>query len=657
MPESSDSTRSSAVPTRRHDYRPDIDGLRAVAVLSVVLFHFGWPGFGGGFVGVDVFFVISGFLITRLIVEEHAATGTFRFAPFYGRRIRRLFPALAFTLLASSIAAILIFSPEHLKRFARELMTAVLSVSNIFFYSVQGYFDVGKEFQALLHTWSLSVEEQFYLFWPLLLVFVLLRSRTVLIMGLLVVGLSSLAMAELWADRAAAFFLTPFRAFEFAIGAALVWAVRLQPADRRWFEPVFLIGLAMIVGAVHLYSEHTHLPGLLMLVPTVGAAMVIYAGQARTAHLLLANSLAVGIGRISYSLYLVHWPLLIFYGYTIGRPLVTADRLGLVAVSLILAAAMYRLVEQPFRYPAGRKREERRFMSGVAATGIVFLIIGGTVLVGEGWQWRLPPETARLQASAHRQIELQDECQFRSSQVTEELQERFDGCFERHGNAVLVFGDSHAGNLFNALAHAGSRLHVVAVQAAGCRPSHPDPTCFYDELGEFVAANSDRIDLLVFTQKGSYLLEDYERLPVDRDGMERIISYLEEIGRHGVPLLWVGPKSEPHFEVDKFVAVSRKRDRPDYLRDRLVEIISVDETIKDVLERRQASFEYLSRIDLLGPMRRSQFVIDGEYTYADTDHWSAKGEEVFGALLIERSERLRRFFGSRHETPVADRQP
>ena len=150
-------------------YRPDIDGLRAIAVLSVLLFHFGWSGFSGGYVGVDIFFVISGYLITKLIAEEHAATGTFRFGQFYLRRIRRLFPALACTLFFSAVAALLIFSPEHLKRFSRELMVSLLSLSNIFFYSLTGYFDVSKEFKALLHTWSLSIEEQFYFVWPLLL--------------------------------------------------------------------------------------------------------------------------------------------------------------------------------------------------------------------------------------------------------------------------------------------------------------------------------------------------------------------------------------------------------------------------------------------------------------------------------------------------------
>jgi peptidoglycan/LPS O-acetylase OafA/YrhL len=613
----------------------------------VVLFHFGWPGFSGGFVGVDIFFVISGFLITRLIVDEHESAGRFRFGNFYLRRVRRLFPALACTLIFSAAAAVLILSPEHLKRFSREMMVAVLSVSNLFFYSETGYFDTAKEYQALLHTWSLSVEEQFYLVWPLLLVIAM--RRRMLPVVLVLIGLSSLVLAELVTDRSAAFFLTPFRAFEFAIGAALVWAIKFQPKSFALREGVVLLGLAMMGWAIHVFTPETRLPGLLMLVPTLGAALVIHAGQSSVAGLVIRNPVCVWIGKISYSLYLVHWPLVVFHGYMVAEPLSWTDRIGLVCVSVLLAAAMHYLVEQPFRAMHPTWSRNRGFIRGVGATGLVCVLFGLAVVVGEGWRWRLPTDTAKLLASAHRRIELQDECQYAGPQITADLQAKFENCIAKRGNAVLVFGDSHASDLFNALAHNGERLHVIGITEGGCRPSQPKAECYYDELPAFIAANKDNLDGLVFTQKGSYLLAGYSDLPVDRKGIDRIISYLSELTRFGIPTLWIGPQWEPYYEIDKFVALSRPTARPDYLRDDVVHIADVDVAIASAVASRNPAFDYRSKTAILGPLTPNLFIVDDEYTYSDTDHWSAKGEELFGAQLISADQKIRSLFGIRKD--------
>jgi peptidoglycan/LPS O-acetylase OafA/YrhL len=354
-------------------YRPEIDGLRAIAVLSVVFFHFGVPGFAGGFLGVDVFFVISGYLITRLIYQEISTTGEFGFVDFYLRRIRRLFPALACVLVASSLAAVVVFSPEHLKQFARELMTSVLSVSNVFFFSESGYFDIDKQFKALLHTWSLGVEEQFYLVWPVFLFLALKLGRKTFVTALIVSSVASLVAAEFWSDRSAAFFLTPFRVFEFAIGAGLVWLGKYEkPGIRAEFAA--FCGLVMIGAAVHLLTHIPYLPGVLTLVPTLGAALIIYARDAKFVGLLTRNPISVGIGKISYSLYLVHWPLFVFYYYINYRPLTGFDRLTLLVISVALAIALNRLVEQRFRYAKDRQRSNGPFFARFVSAGTAMLV-------------------------------------------------------------------------------------------------------------------------------------------------------------------------------------------------------------------------------------------------------------------------------------------
>lgn len=630
----------------RGDYRTEIDGLRAIAVMAVVLFHFGYPGFSGGFIGVDIFFVISGFLITRIIVGEYEAAGRFDFANFYVRRVRRLFPALLATLAVSAVAAAFIFSPEHLKRFARELMTSATFVSNILFFSQEGYFDVSKEYKALLHTWSLSVEEQYYLVAPLLLIWILRSRRAALPFILLGVGIASLLLAHFISDRPAVFFLTPFRAFEFVIGATLVWTGHLRPAGRLAREAMPIAGLAMMGAAIHLFTEATRLPGVLTLLPTVGAALVIQAGRTRAIDWLLCNPLSVWIGRISYSLYLVHWPLLVFYGYALARPLAPADRIGLLVASLAMAAALHHLVEQPFRATRAPGRN-RAFLGGAAAGGALSLVLGISIIVGQGWPWRLPPDTASLLANTHRSIELQTECQYASPTIDAALQARFDRCAAEEGKAVLVFGDSHGANLFWALSFNGTRRHVIAIQDGGCRPEPPNESCFYEDLPAFVEKNRSNLVGLVYTQKGSHLLAAEGDLPVKREVIDGTIDYLDTVAASGLPTIWVGPQWEPHYEVDKVPVFHRPTAQPDYLRDQLVHIEDVDSAIASMLEKRNSPVSYVSKIEATGPLTPDSFVIDNEYTYYDGDHWSAKGQEVFGRVLLAAVPELQALFGLR----------
>ena len=300
-------------------YEPGIDGLRAFAVLAVMFFHLGVPGFTGGFVGVDVFFVISGFLITRLIYRETKAGG-FSFAKFYARRARRILPALAVTLLGTAVAAAIIAAPAQFQSLLTSLISAALGVSNFYFWMESGYFAADDLSTPLLHTWTLGVEEQFYLLWPAVIVLLAaFRSKAVLMGAVVFMGGLSLAAAEYAIGQghaAAAFFLMPTRIVEFAIGACLVWISR--DGDNRWKELCCALGFAAIAAAVFLYTPQTRFPGVTALLPCAGAALLITGASSRYAGLALRSRTAVWIGRRSYSLYLMHWPLIsLFYVSTL----------------------------------------------------------------------------------------------------------------------------------------------------------------------------------------------------------------------------------------------------------------------------------------------------------------------------------------------------
>ena len=344
-------------------YRADVDGLRGIAILAVLLFHYRLPGVTGGFVGVDLFFVISGFLITRNILAEIQA-GTWSYGRFYTRRARRLFPALFVTLALSFFAAVWLLPPNDLKWFAETAVHSAVSTSNFLYWLELGYFGPAAERTPLLHTWSLSVEEQFYLIWPALMLFFLAAGRGERAGAVrLLAVLLGLSVASIWAaelllsgDRQAAFYLMPFRFAEFAAGALLVWLPR-PPEAWRWAEDLLLAaGLALVAVAVVGFDRETPFPGVTSLVPVAGAALLIYAGRAPRLGRLLTHRPLVWVGLVSYSLYLVHWPLLVFSELELMRVISGWDKVVLGAAALGIAWAMWRWVERPFREAPRRPR-------------------------------------------------------------------------------------------------------------------------------------------------------------------------------------------------------------------------------------------------------------------------------------------------------------
>ena len=339
-------------------FRADLEGLRGVAILLVLAFHAGIPGFGGGFIGVDVFYVLSGFLITGLLLRERERTGRVGLRAFYARRARRILPAAAAILVVTLFAAALVISPLDLPPVARDAVAVALSAGNIrFALGATDYFAAGVAPSPFLHYWSLGVEEQFYLVWPALLVVAMRigRSRMAVTLALAVVVVVSYAAALWLTDRSAAwaFYSLPTRAWQLALGgliaAGAAWHGRIPD---RIIVPVGWLGLAAIVAAGVLIDPDTMpYPGVAALAPTVGAAAVILAGgRGGSMALLLARPWLRFLGLISFSLYLVHWPILVLpaTNMAIGEELPIALRIALVFVSIVAAWASYRWIEQPF---------------------------------------------------------------------------------------------------------------------------------------------------------------------------------------------------------------------------------------------------------------------------------------------------------------------
>ena len=466
----------------RLPFRRDVEGLRALGVLAVLIFHTGFRRFlPGGFAGVDIFFVISGFLITSNILAQ-AGAGTFSFSGFYVRRIRRLFPALLCTIAVTLVASAIFSAPGELAKTAESTIAATFSVSNIYFWRQASYFDQGAVQKPLLHTWSLAVEEQFYLVWPAVIVGLVRLSRraerrptaapamrvpVALVLGAIV--LVSTIAAEWVLDTAApqAFYLTPYRMGEFALGALCAWVPRprdWRPATR---DSIAVLGLVMMLATLATYTGATRFPGLSALLPCLGAALLIHVDGSRVATAVLASGPVVAIGRISYSLYLVHWPLAVWLEQWRGTP--TAwESAALVLVSIALAGLLHRVVETPFRLGGEphRTMPTRRFAGIFATASLVITTLAVVIAAGQGWPWRFPESLARFAREAEN-----------------ERNHRFEPYLTRctaagvapcdqpaAGVNVAILGDSHSPDALNAMLAVYPDYHYLFFGLQACPP-------------------------------------------------------------------------------------------------------------------------------------------------------------------------------------------
>ncbi len=426
-------------------YRPEIDGLRAVAVVPVILFHAGFSHVSGGFVGVDVFFVISGFLITSILLAEHAE-GRFSIRRFYERRARRILPALYVVLVACVPMALATMMPDKSADFFRGLVSVVFFVSNFWLLQITGYFQPSADDNPLLHTWSLAVEEQYYVFFPLLLLLLWRRGPRAVLWGVGLVSLASLALAEVgwrhWPE--ANFFLLPSRAWELGAGS-LVAALTLGRGPRQGRAPLVAevaaaAGLAAILGSILLYDARTPFPSLFALVPVAGTAAIVGCASGTLTGRLLAAAPFRLIGLVSYSAYLWHQPLFAFARIGQAEPPTTREMALLVVVTFVLAALTLRFVEQPFRHP-GRRRAPLRL-----AWASVALVVGAI-----GLPAALPAAHGLDGGRSVLEEELLEPRDSRTAYVLAPYRNALGRGFQgpASGRKVLVLGDSHALDFWN----------------------------------------------------------------------------------------------------------------------------------------------------------------------------------------------------------------
>ncbi len=453
---------------QRPAYRTEIDGLRAIAVLAVVLYHFSVPSFGGGLVGVDIFFVISGFLIGGILMREQDRFGRIALGRFYLRRIRRLAPAYMVMAGGTFLAAYFILLPFEFREFGKELIASTTYLANIHFYRETGYFDIGVENRILLHNWSLAVEEQFYIFLPFLILLFTFSRRA--LQAALVILFAASLISSVWlttSNQSAAFYLFPFRAWELLAGVLLAyWTAGRAPPDKAWLS---WVGMALMLGSIVLVQPGPAFPGWQVIVPVTGTVLMLAGGQhVNPVTRALSSPVPVFFGRISYSFYLWHWPVLTLSMYWRGGYSGPLEAAFWLVLSFVLSVLTWRFVEHPARI--SQRLTSAKVLIGWVVGSVILVVAGGVVFLKDGAPGRFAPEVrTHIEASADF---LQDwsRCHVPESGP-------FTGVeicpIGPEGKAqVLIWGDSHLRPLREGLALAAREANTPAllVWNAGCPP-------------------------------------------------------------------------------------------------------------------------------------------------------------------------------------------
>ncbi len=616
---------------RHIDYRPDIDGLRALAVLAVVIFHAFPVALKGGFIGVDIFFVISGYLISSIIFKS-LDKGCFSFVEFYVRRIRRIFPALIIMMLACFIAGWFLLMAVEFKFIGKHIAAGIAFIQNIILFQESGYFDTASELKPLLHLWSLGIEEQFYLFFPMLALCVWKVRRVALYVLIVCVLLSfGLNVSDVKSEPSAAFYLPFGRAWELLIGTLLAYeslynrvtltralascGFRSHLAERLavWVRSATAVsGFLLLIGALCTIHKGLPFPGASAVAPVLGAALIILAGP----HAWLNRSLfslrpMVWLGLISYPLYLWHWPILTFLKIINVDAPAAGWVLAAVLLSILLAVATFLFIEKPFRSgPPLRKSSAILLLLGIAMGAAGF-----TVFVKNGLPERMPEREAFAQYFENSWPEqayvvkhglaktYRLECDFfnfdsyRAGHPTNDPVERIaDACYTpQTDTSVMIWGDSHAQQLYHGLREElPSDISILQVATSGCMAYLPNPD--YPRAKNCEKSNALALNVIKEKMPAVVIIAQFAGLDQSND----LKALARQLKSYGVTnLIVVGPV--PRYERPLYQLIVRQYwpEPPRRINAHFApEVREADESLKQLYGNGQSGFDYLSARDV-----------------------------------------------------------
>ena len=614
--------------------RTDIDLLRAFAVLSVIFYHFDISGFEGGFLGVDIFFVISGYLIT-LHIQQQLSESRFSFPYFYLRRIRRLFPALIAIMLICSIAAVFILPKTLLENYSLSQISSSLYISNIFFFLKADYFDTESILKPLLHTWSLSVEEQFYIVWPLFIFFTFTRKPKI---SIVIIAIISLIAAEIFYDfsPSGAFYLFPFRIFEFAIGA-IICGFSSSTLSNKSKNSLLITSILCIFLSVFLSTEKIQNPGLLSLPICIGTALIIFLNHSWLNKQNFITNVFLRIGLVSYSAYLIHWPLVVFYKIYYPEPLSIITSLTLVLITYLLAEVIYNFVEKP----ALKINLEQNRIKFILLVPLIFCLAYLFHMAQPKLYRIFNPQEYTVNSILdaipdRRQVlkEIRDE--IKQAELKSSIQKT---------RKLVVIGDSHAVDVslslklllansnievelyhsicdpltLNSIKTSIKKLYEKAPQKKSRNPEFCKP--YHTEFLQQVKDLSP--DIIVFSEAWRpaavpFLLDSINEIKQETKAELLILGRNPQFSPHPNIIF----KNLKNIEEINSIAWKKQYHIPKYSDDDLFEIA------------KKAQVHFISKSEIVCPDKKCKVLINSTMGYVDGGHWSLIGLKYYGQLLI-----------------------
>ena len=613
--------------------------MRAIAVLAVLLFHADIRGFSGGYFGVDVFFVISGFVITRKTLQELEA-GQFSLLEFYRRRIRRILPAVLVVLFATTIFVHQWLMPVDYKKYAETLKSVLILNSNRQIARETNYFSPDTAFLPLSHLWSLAIEEQFYLVFPIAAYFMNTKRRLFIFLSAISV-LSVVSMTLSSAETSAPYFSTLNRVVQLALGGlcALVASnnllSKLRINHKKVLTTLAFIGLLLLIP---FYSSAQAVPSLLSLIPVGLTCIFLLLPRMKAVIAVLSWKPIQIIGRASFSIYLVHQPILalsktVIYGTPYSTPTVT-EKSVMVAGCLLLGIVSWRVIEEPMRRLRGKS--EIVLVIALLASAVSLYVYANRVIKQEGYPSRIPASAAetltrRDIAMASNEVKMIRDCAYETSLVDlseSKVNTEFQRCVNTYGPPILVAGDSHAEDLFNALSINLPERYVLGVYRHGA--SHSE---FADELSKTITISKPNLQVILFTLEASTWIDSniiqIDQLKIDT---KVILDSAVQIQKYE-KFVWLGPQIEPRIDLYGFNALVGNVRELNTVRQSEQFSGQIDKILKRLAKK--SAVEYLSKIDIVKFDYRKDFDVPKGFTYSDRTHWSTVGEEVFGKRLVD----------------------
>lgn len=611
-------------------YRSDIDGLRAVAIVPIVLFHAGIKSISGGFVGVDVFFIISGFLITSIITRDMELQ-RFSIVEFYRRRILRIFPALFVMLVAVLVVGAVTMLPTEVRGVGESAAAAAGFVSNIFFYHDADYFAGSADLKPLLHTWSLGVEEQFYVFFPLILLAIRRLPRPsvrLVVLGLCILSVLVAVFLQR-RDEAAAFYLLPSRIWELGLGALVALGFVPKLAERGKTIAA-IAGAALIVVGYAVAAPGRMFPVPLAMLPCFGTTLIIAYGESTFIGRLLSARIFTGIGKISYSLYLWHWPIIAFYRLHYGLHVTPTATVVLVALSFFAAIASRQFVEVPFMR-GFQTIDARRIVAGGVA-GLFIMVGAGLTVMWNADNWRSIPDDVRHVSSFADYVDNPESLyQFRRGTcfATQDAGYDKEACLQFSDTApnILVLGDSHGAQYWRALSERFAGSNVMQATASGCKPVQPargQQRCVDVMDYGFDAIGTGKVDTVIIIARWK------------TNDIAPLVATIEAIKPKVKRIVVIGPTVEYDGEYPELLARAMLRgDASSVAEFRLDDQWQIERAL--AAQVKASGAEYVSALDIECPPEKGECVltVNGSPMQTDYGHLSLDGSRyVIGRMAL-----------------------